>query len=1157
MKFKRKACICLMLVLTIFMSTFSVLFGGFAINAEAAEKLVFSDDFERNNTEVSSNTQNGDGYGVGNSWNEATYGYAKIEDGKLVMTNGGNMFSSRFMTNRLFRPDQENSLNQTVTITVDASEIKASRLPVLWTRLQPVIWKRNTATGYYMYLDGNKVYFGTAIANVDANLTSQGHSCPLIADGAVGEITVTFSVTQKDEATTTLSATVSGYTADGTELVYDNISAEDATADLQKAGNAGVSFIDGNGGEIRINSFKYSTTDAEAPVRIKIDDFEGATIDSAWKEVAANTLSLENGCMTLAYSSSYGSHLNNRVQYKSDIYEPTVSQFVSVEVPVTDVDYRTDSTQGASYPIIWLRDQTVNDKQIGYFMRYNGNGISIYRRGTDGVETTLASSGWMNLNGENYAQDDNVIFQFSAIGTNPTVLQARIYGSYGAAQEQQSLVASVDATDSDETLEIETAGVPSISVYRTQGVLLPLHIDKFVYYTTGAVDYSTLNDTIDEALAILDKSDEYKEDSISGLDSAIANAQSVLTAGGATQEDVDKAVAELKDIIESSKRFPKITKLLVNGIPATLGDNDTYDVLLSKTAQTAKFDVVTNFNDGVTVAVSDGETEGNTLSFAEDSKAYTVNLSYNGETESYTVNATRSTKHAIVVESGENGSITGEGVTYIEDGGSVSFPISANNGYNVKSLLIDGAAVATPANSTVDFTDITGDHTVYADFEKTLVMIDSATVSFEGTGGLRFSADVSASGVEHLEAQVKAGVISSYTFGTVMLPYDLLDDGEELTLATENVLNIKRTVWKNAETSGYNRMTAVITDVHAKNYTRGISARAYLTVTDKNGESTTIYSDFNKDKNTVILRNLAKELINSGTEYTEEQILMLKDFAQLPGNVNATQQALLDEKLDVRHITVEAGLDTPFSFALVTDSHLISVDGEYDSEDQKTSAKARKIYFKGAEEKLARAMAYFDATEGLKKIIHMGDVVDASTTDTWLSFVDIMGERLDNTIIAPGNHEFTDYTDGFPADAAARDAYYAKFESYMKNEPNFHSEIINGVNLVAMDNALEYFTADQVTKLQAEIDKGYPIILFYHVPLSIDGLAAEDTIVMNEDTRAMYDLINANSDIIKAAFCGHTHKEYNGFFDGGVVPQYVLNATYGGEGGRMSIVTVK
>lgn len=1157
-KIKWRKAICKLLVFTILLSCFSCLFGGLNTMAETTEKIIFTDNFNRADTAVSSNTANGEGYGVGNGWEETTYGYAQIKDNALQLSGSGNMTSKKYMTNRVMRPDWEASLNQTVSITIDISDISTSRFPVLWLRTQPTVWKRTTANGYLMFVTGSQLYFAKSVNNTYTALKQAGCS---IASKAVGKITITFTATQKDATTTVLTGGVSGVDSTGTAFNYDWFSQEDTTEGLQLAGNVGVSYVDGDSGDMTIDNFTYTTADDAAPVHIVTDNFDGEALSAAWNGTKDGILSLENGSMAIGFNGTYDSNsrINNRAIFQSEYYGALVNQFVQVEVPVSDIDNKSVSGEGASYPVLWLRDQTVNGAQIGYFADYNGTSLSINRRNTDGTITTIASSAYFVLNGSNtYATDDNVIFQFSAIGTNPTVLTARIYASFSATEEQPSMVCSITGTDSDASLEIETAGAPSIGIRRTQTAALPLHIEKFVYYTYGALDYSKLASAISEAQNILDSSNEYKADSISGLQAAVTSAQSVLTMGGLTQIDIDSAAETLQAEIDKAVRFPSVTEIKVNGITATKDEDGEYNVTLSTTCKTAEFGIETNFSDGATVTVSDGASVGNSLAFTENQKAYTVTLTYNNVSESYTVNVVRGTKHTVIALAGDNGSITNSGVNYTENGSSLNFAVTANDGYCVKNFTVDGVEAVLPADNNYTFSNITGDHTISVEFEKMLVMVDSATVYFDDNGGIRFSADVSESGIAHLDRQKTAGVIKDYTLGTIMLPTDLLGDNE-LTIDSEKVLNIERTVWKSSVTDGYKRMTAVITNVHNKNYNRAIAARVYLTVTDANGNSTTLYSDYNESKNTAKVRELAKELLKNESEYDDSDVAILKNFAELPYGVNDAQQAILDEGLEVRHITVEAGLDTPFDFATITDTHLISVDGEYDSDDQKVKAKARKVYFQKAEEKLARAMSYFDASANNKKIVHCGDIVDASTIDSWLSFVDIMGERLNNTILAPGNHEFTNYLDGFPTTVEGRDAYYANFVEYMKNEPNFHSEIVNGVNFVAMDNALEYFTEDQIAKLQAEIDKGYPIILFYHVPLPMQDIESKEGIMtsMDESTQKMYDLICANPDTIKAAFCGHTHLEFNGFFEGTSIPQYVLNATYGGTSGRMTIVTVK
>lgn len=920
MKFNFKSIFSGFLALTLILGSISCVFTGISVFAETAEKIVFTDDFNREDTVLSSIENNGDGYGVGNGWQEGTYGGANISGGKLILSAAGNMASKKYQSHRLMRPDSEATLNQSVSITIDTSEISSKSMPVLWLRLQPKTWDRSAATGYFVYTNGTQVYFAKSVDG-----TYSGISSPYCSFGSIaqGDVTITFTTTQKDTTTTTLSYAVSGVKADGTEFNYNWLAYDDTTAELQSAGNVGLGFINAENGTMAINNFTYTTTDM-APVPVVTDNFLCDTLNADWSATKDGILSLENGSMAIGFNGSYDSNskVNNRALYNSS----AISQFTEAYVPVSDIDNMSVAGEGASYPVLWLRDQTVNDAQIGYYMDYSGTGLSINRRNADGTATTIASSSYFVLNGSNtYAADSNVIFQFSAKGTNPTVLTARIYARYNDTQEQPSLVCGITATDSDESLEIETAGVPSIGIRRTTTDVLPLHIEKFVYYSYGALDYSSLNNAIASAESIIEKSEEYKAESISGLEAAIATAKAVLTASGTSQNDVNNAADTLQAEISKAVRFPAVKNIEVNGISATSGENNTFSVELSATCKTADFSVETTFQDGVTVTVSDGTNVGNSLSFTENEKSYTVTVLYNGGSESYTVNAVRGTKYTVVAKAYENGSITNSGVSYVENGSNMSFTVTPDSNYCVKSLLINGAETTLSADNIIEINNIEADYIIEVEFEKLLVMCDGATVSFSKNGGMRFSADVSENGIAHLEAQKKAGIIADYTIGTVMLPTDLSGDNE-LTLSSEKVLDIERTVWQIAVTDGYSRMTAVLSNIYHKNYEREIMARTYVTVTDKNGNENTTYSDVTS----ATVYNTAKETL-AGDIYTGEYFNILNDFANPSQKAFTNAQKLLEteKKLTIGYIggSITLGVHNSYGYDEATSSFSATTSG--------------------------------------------------------------------------------------------------------------------------------------------------------------------------------------------------------------------------------------
>ncbi len=907
MKINFKSAICKILVLTIIFGSISCMLTGISANAETTEKIIFADDFDRDDTELSSNTANGDGHGVGNGWEEGTYGGANISDGKLVLSAAGNMASKKYQSHRLMRPDSEATLNQSVSITIDVSEVTSSSMPVLWLRLQPVTWSRTTATGYFVYTNGNQAYFAKSVGG-----TYSGIASPYCAFGSIaqGEVTITFTATQKNETTTTLSYAVSGVKTDGTEFNYNWLSYDDTTAELQSVGNVGLSFINANSGTMAIDSFEYTTTDKDYPISVTNDNFS-ATPDNKWQAVKDGILEFGEGNMQIGFSGGYDSNsrFNNRVQYNS----PAVNQFAEVEVPVSDIDNKAVAGEGASYPILWLRDQKVNGNQVGYFADYTGNNLYIYRKNTDGTTTQIAGSSTFVLNGSNtYAENSKVIFQFSAKGTNPTVLTAKIYARFNTTYDQPSLVCSVTGTDSDESSEIKTAGVPSIAIRRTTTDTLPVHIEKFVYYTYGKLDFSALKNVIASAEEILEKSEEYKADSISGLEKAVLDAKETLDDATANQVTIDNATIALQNEIAKAKRFPAIKNLEVNGISAQK-DGNTFNVELSATCKTAEINAQTVFSDGVTVNV-DG---GNVLPFTENNKSFTVTVSYNGESEVYTVNATRGTKHAIVAKAGENGSITNSGVNYVS-GGNMNFTVSANENYCVKNVLINGEKAILSAENTIEINNIQGDYIIEVSFEKLLDIETTATISFAENGGLRFSSNVSQSGIEHLDNQKESGIIKDYKIGTVMLPSDILGENE-LTLTSEKVLDIPRTVWQETETDGSLRMTAVLKNIYHKNYNRTICARSYITITDNEGNKNTVYSDITSAKVCDVAKSVLAE-----DEYAGEMFMILNDFSNPSNTAFTNAQKLLEneKKLTIGYIggSITLGIHASYGYNAETGS---------------------------------------------------------------------------------------------------------------------------------------------------------------------------------------------------------------------------------------------
>jgi len=92
-----------------------------------------------------------------------------------------------------------------------------------------------------------------------------------------------------------------------------------------------------------------------------------------------------------------------------------------------------------------------------------------------------------------------------------------------------------------------------------------------------------------------------------------------------------------------------------------------------------------------------------------NSKASNYNVTLGKGTLTVSVNL-----HTITASAGSNGSITQSGPISVADGTDETFTITANGGYHVADVLVDGSSVG--AVSTYTFASVTADHTISASF---------------------------------------------------------------------------------------------------------------------------------------------------------------------------------------------------------------------------------------------------------------------------------------------------------------------------------------------------------------------------------------------------------------------------------------------------------
>jgi UDP-2,3-diacylglucosamine pyrophosphatase LpxH len=282
---------------------------------------------------------------------------------------------------------------------------------------------------------------------------------------------------------------------------------------------------------------------------------------------------------------------------------------------------------------------------------------------------------------------------------------------------------------------------------------------------------------------------------------------------------------------------------------------------------------------------------------------------------------------------------------------------------------------------------------------------------------------------------------------------------------------------------------------------------------------------------------------------------------------------------DVRKITINVGAKKPFSALHISDTHLTRVDAR-DNERKKSLAASRQRVFPWAEHYFDAAIRY--ARERDLMLLHTGDLIDF-VSEANLDFV-AMQLGIGSWFVSAGNHEYSQYVGEAKEDAAYKAQSFDKVQRAYPNNLKVASQVINGINFVALDDVYYNVTAEQHELMRREVKKGLPIVLMCHVPFYTPkhcadvlqgnkGLAGYVTGAPLEITQTYQTnpslgpdelwrnrSVQQRSDeptlefiawlkqqpLLKAILCGHCHHFYEEQFSPTAV-QYVVGAGYNGD----------
>ena len=180
--------------------------------------------------------------------------------------------------------------------------------------------------------------------------------------------------------------------------------------------------------------------------------------------------------------------------------------------------------------------------------------------------------------------------------------------------------------------------------------------------------------------------------------------------------------------------------------------------------------------------------------------------------------------------------------------------------------------------------------------------------------------------------------------------------------------------------------------------------------------------------------------------------------------------------IKIGQIRINAGLSKPLKFLHFTDSHVVEIDGR-DSDRLELAEKRKKAFFY-APRFFLRTMEYARANK--MKMLCTGDTIDFVSHKSLEFLKQNMG--AEDVIFAVGNHEFSRYV-GSRREKEHTEEVCALIQSCIGYDISFASRQIGGLNIITVDNTQYQFSSGQVEQLKAEIRKGLPILVMFHIPV--------------------------------------------------------------------------
>lgn len=228
------------------------------------------------------------------------------------------------------------------------------------------------------------------------------------------------------------------------------------------------------------------------------------------------------------------------------------------------------------------------------------------------------------------------------------------------------------------------------------------------------------------------------------------------------------------------------------------------------------------------------------------------------------------------------------------------------------------------------------------------------------------------------------------------------------------------------------------------------------------------------------------------------------------------------------------GLERKYTFIHITDSH-IAVAPDTATAEEKAMAEARTKFWTPASGILPidSFTAHLKNAEELKAdgVFLTGDGIDYGSDYNIEVLTRLCGEAKTKVTYVYGNHE----------GGIDNKEFYPKYKELMGDTPGFQVNDYGSFLIIAVDDSNKVISQAQLEAMQAQMERGLPIILLLHIPIRTAAIepsvmerwGTDFMIGTDEDcetTHTFCKMVKSKDSPVIAIFAGHVHYEHEGEF---------------------------